>query len=83
LGCPCESRLASRPLDILEIGVFKAALLKKLLERTDLQVDSYTGVDPFAGDKNDSYKNTYWENEDKANSIWVEAKKSFRPPIIS
>jgi len=42
-----------QPLDILEIGVYRAGLLRGLLKRTDVQVVSYTGIDPYLGDERD------------------------------
>lgn len=69
--------LASHPLDILEIGVYRAGLLSGLLKRTDIQVKSYTGIDPYLGDERDSYTGAYWKNAGESNSIYVDAKRIF------
>ena len=58
-----------QPLDILEIGVFRGGLLKSLLERSDIQIWRYTGVDPYLGKEDDPYTGLYWKNEDEANAL--------------
>ena len=67
-----------KPLDILEIGVFRGGLLRGLLERSDIQVNTYTGVDPYVGDAADSYTGSYyWTDGDGSNSVWKKSKELF------
>jgi|GEM_PF-750895 len=72
-----DAEIAGQPLDILEIGVFRATLLRGLLKRTDVQVGTYIGIDPYLGDERDSYTGAYWKDKGEANEVWVEAKRVF------
>ena len=66
-----------QPLDILEIGVFRGGLLKSLLERSDIQIWRYTGVDPYLVKGHDPCTGVYGKNEDEVNAIWENAKTLF------
>jgi hypothetical protein len=72
-----QAGLTDRPLDILELGVYRAGLLRGLLERTDIRVASYTGVDPYLGDDRDAYRGAYWKNEREADAVWTSAREVF------
>ncbi len=69
---------ASEPLDILEIGVFRAGLIQGLMGRRDVQVRSYTGVDPYLGSRGDSYLGSYWNNRADAEADYRSASLVFK-----
>ena len=71
-----HAQISSKPLNILEIGVFRAGLLRNLRTRTDIEVESYTGVDPYVADATDSYTGSYWKNK---NEIFSESGRGTRP----
>ncbi len=64
-------------LDILEIGVHRARLLTWLTSQYDIQVSSYTGVDPYAGDETDPYTGAYWKDKEEADNVWNESNSIF------
>ena len=74
---PSNAGLSPQPLDILEIGVYRGSLLRSLLERSDIQIGRYTGVDPYLGTQHDPYTGAYWNNEEEAKAIWNDAKSLF------
>jgi hypothetical protein len=74
------AHFGSKPIDILEIGVFKATLLKGALARNDLKIKSYTGIDPYVGDKSDSYFGSYWKAPSEASDVFEVASKIFDQP---
>ena len=67
----------SLQLDILEIGVFRGDLLKALVKRDDVAVNSYTGIDPYLGDLSDSYTGAYWKNRTESSSVFESTKRLF------
>jgi hypothetical protein len=69
---PCQ-----KPLEVLEIGVFRAALLASLLKRSDVPLASYVGVDPYVGDRTDSYRGAYWRNPSESSVVYQEARNVF------
>jgi hypothetical protein len=48
-----------RAINVLEIGVFRANLVKGFFEQSDLSIARYDGVDPYLGDDSDPYLNAY------------------------
>lgn len=71
-----KEHFKTRKIDILEIGVFKAKCISMLPEDF-LEINSYTGVDPYLGDEQDSYLNSYWNNQVESKSVYEEAKEIF------
>jgi len=63
------------PIDILEIGVYKGALVRNLDD--SVNVRSYTGVDPYLGSIMDSYFKSYWNGSDEASAIYRSTKDLF------
>ena len=66
-----------RPIDILEIGVFRADLSKGFLSHPGLRIGRYDGVDPFLGDEGDPYLNSYWRNREESASVYEQARSVF------
>lgn len=58
-----ESYANGRALDILEIGVFKAGLIKSICAHSKELVKSYTGIDPYIGTEDDPYFASYWKGD--------------------
>ncbi len=50
-------------LTILEIGVYKASLLKGFRRKIPEMIAAYYGVDPYLGDTTDPYFASYWRGE--------------------
>lgn len=65
-----------RPIDILEIGVFRAGLVQNVFAAR-LNVASYEGVDPYAGDPDDPYLGSYWQNSAEAEPFYSSAQAIF------
>jgi hypothetical protein len=63
------------PIDILEIGVYKGALVRLLDD--SVNVRTYTGVDPYVGSVMDSYFHVYWNGTDEAGAIYRSTKDLF------
>jgi archaellum biogenesis ATPase FlaH len=62
-------------IDILEIGVYKASVSLRVFA-SDLNINSYTGVDPYIGTRKDPYYNSYWK-KNSANSVYESINKLF------
>lgn len=62
-------------LSILEIGVYKASLLKGFRRRIPEMIGMYCGVDPYLGDATDPYFASYWQG---AQSVAEETYNSSR-----
>ena len=71
------SHFGGKNIDVVEVGVYKAGMLKSLPGRDDLNVRTYVGVDPYLGDESDPYLNKYWKNVDECEAVFQEAKKVF------
>jgi hypothetical protein len=65
----------NKSVDILEIGVYTASVSKKMFA-SDLNINSYIGVDPYMGTKQDPYYNSYWKKND-ANRVYESVNKLF------
>ncbi len=64
-----------RPLDILEIGVFKGTLARLLTDQ--IKVKSYTGVDPYIGGFSSSYFGGYWWGQGGSDEIYESTKSLY------
>jgi hypothetical protein len=73
----CEELFGTRPIRILEIGVFRAGLSERLRHST-LNIAEYIGVDPYLGTTVDPYRGVYWKNESGADAIWRESAEKFQ-----
>jgi Methyltransferase domain len=67
----------ARPINVLEIGVFRAGLIKGFFEQSSLKIGRYDGVDPYLGDESDPYLNSYWKNRPEALSVYDSARATF------
>jgi hypothetical protein len=67
----------ARPISVLEIGVFRAGLIKGFFEQSGLKIARYDGVDPYLGDESDPYLNSYWKNRPEAASVYDGARAVF------
>ena len=65
----------NKALDILEIGIYTASVSKKVFA-SDLNVNSYTGVDPYLGTSQDPYYKRYWEKSE-AEKVYESVNKLF------
>ena len=74
-----ERHFADRthPINVLEIGVFRANLVKGFFEHSDLKIARYDGVDPYLGDDSDPYLDSYWHDRTGADSVYEEARAVF------
>jgi hypothetical protein len=66
-----------RPITVLEIGVFRANLIKGFFEQSSLEIARYDGVDPYLGDESDPYLNAYWKDRPEAASVYDGARTVF------
>src|SRR6516162_8684181 len=66
-----------RAITVLEIGVFRAGLIKGFFEKSNLKIARYDGVDPYVGDESDPYLNAYWKNRPEATSVYDGARAVF------
>ncbi|MDR2627713.1 MAG: class I SAM-dependent methyltransferase [Dysgonamonadaceae bacterium] len=64
------------PLDILEIGVYKASFIQRC-HKMNLNIKSYTGVDPYSGGPDDPYSGGYWKR-DNVEAVYASAKSCFK-----
>lgn len=71
-----EDIMGDKPLDILEIGVFRADLIRYSFD-SKLNISSYDGIDPFLGDPTDPYRGGYWEDESAADGFYQKAQAIF------
>ena len=71
-----SNHFGERPIDVLEIGVFRADLIQQVF-KSELVVGRYDGVDPFLGDKDDPYTGGYWQNEKDAEGFFAKAELIF------
>jgi hypothetical protein len=67
----------ARPIKVLEIGVFRASLIKAFFEQSSMKIARYDGVDPYLGDESDPYLNAYWKNPPEAASVYDGARAVF------
>lgn len=68
----------NRPIRILEIGVFRAALIQGLYKKCPDDIQSYTGVDPYMGDERDPYLHLYWSGDQSvAEATYQESQNIF------
>ena len=66
------------PLDILEIGVYKAGLLRALSDRKDIVINSYSGIDPYLGNESDDYTGAYWSDSGESLSVYQQSLQLFQ-----
>lgn len=65
-------------LKILEIGVYKASLLKGFRRRIPEMIEAYYGVDPYLGNWRDPYFSSYWKGKRSvAEDTYKSAKTLF------
>ncbi len=69
--------IAQSPLRILEIGVFRAGMLRHLVKRNDISIASYTGIDPYLGETSDPYLGSYWSTTGESNAVYEQSKHIF------
>ena len=69
--------IAQSPLQILEIGVYQAGMLRRLLKRDDISVASYTGIDPYLGETSDPYHGAYWASPNESNAVYEQSERVF------
>lgn len=73
----CKEHFGQKAISILEIGVFQAQCISSIPQGL-LNISSYTGVDPYLCDTNDSYRGNYWNEKIEANRVFLQAEKIFR-----
>lgn len=65
-----------RRLEILEIGVFRAGIMRRAMETAASSIASYTGVDPYIGDETDPYHHSYWKSDKSVAETQYDASKA-------
>jgi len=73
----CEEYFGSKPIAILEIGVFKAGFTE-LFSASRLNIGHYIGIDPYAGSGEDPYLGGYWSDRQSAENVFLEASQKFK-----
>jgi len=66
----------TRPIKILEIGVFRAGLIKAMYN-SELKITTYEGVDPYMGNESDPYTGAYWNDSNESNGVYLSSKAIF------
>lgn len=63
-------------VDMLEIGVFRGGWMKRIVD-SQINLNSFTGVDPYSGGAEDPYTGAYWKSEADAQALYEKVKQMY------